>query len=1047
MGRLKSIWEVKDLREKLEREPSRKLPCIVVSNGTCGQARGSAKVVKAFQTKIKRHNLQNKVMIRITGCHGFCEVEPNIIIQPEGIFYQKLKPEDAEEIVGKTVLNDKIIDRLLWQDPESGKKVVYEKDISFFKKQNRLISGNSRFVDPTSIDDYMAIGGYSALCKVISDFSSQEVINEIKNAGLRGRGGAGFPTGIKWELCRKAKGDIKYIICNADEGDPGAYMDRSLLEGNPHSVIEGMIIGAYAIGANEGIVYVRNEYPLAVKNVGIAIEQARKYGFLGEDILGTGFSFDIKIAKGAGAFVCGEETALIASIEGRRGEPRQRPPFPAQKGLWRKPTNINNVESWANVPFIIQKGAKWYSKIGSNGCKGTKIFSLVGKINNTGLVEVPMGMPLWEIIYDIGGGIPGGKKFKAVQTGGPSGGCIPTELLNLPVDYEKLTEVGSIMGSGGMIVMDENTCMVDIAKYFLNFLKDESCGKCLACREGIDRMFEIVTDISEGRGTLEQLDLLEELARVVKDASMCGLGQTASNPVLSTLTYFRDEYLAHIKYKRCEAAVCKEIISSPCQHTCPIDTEAPVYISYIAKKEFTKALEVIRKDNPLPSVCSRVCHHPCESKCQSGEEGEPIAIRSLKRFVSDYGIKNQKAASRKQKRPTIQKKVAIVGSGPAGLTAGYYLAQKGYLVTIFEALPVVGGMLSVAIPEYRLPREILNFDIENIKDSGITIKTNVKIGKDLSINDLFKKGYKAIFIATGAHKSLKLGISDENISDVIPSMKFLTRVNLGKTVKIGKRVGVIGGGNSAVDAARVANRMEGCDRVTIMYRRTRLEMPAFKEEVDAAIEEGIDIHFLSAPVRILTENGKFKGVECIRMKLGDIDKSGRRRPVPIEGSEFTIKLDNLIVAIGEKPDLSFLSKDIEISKWNTIVVDPETLSTNRERIFAGGDVVTGSNTVVDAIASGKLVAESIDKYLRGESLAREYKVTRPSIYIEPGELTEKEIAEAKRPKMPCLKVERRVNNFKEIELGFTQKMTVKEARRCLRCDLETEDGKKAVGRE
>jgi len=558
--KLKKIEDLRRLREKLIEQRAAKKSWVIISSGTCGLARGSGKVIQAFKDVVKKYNLEDKINLRITGCHGFCQAEPNVVISPEGIFYQRIKPEDAEEIVVETVLKRKIIPRLLYVDPQSGERIIYKKDIPFYKKQRRLLLENNLMVDPKNINDYLAIGGYEALSKVFAGMSSEEVIEEIKKSGLRGRGGAGFPTGKKWEACRRAKGDIKYVICNADEGDPGAYMDRSLLEGNPHSILEGMLIGAYAIGASEGFIYVRDEYPLAVENVTIAINQAKEYGLLGKNILGSGFNFEIKINRGAGAFVCGEETALMASIEGRKGEPRQRPPFPAQKGLWGKPTNINNVETWANVPLIISKGADWYSRIGTDKSKGTKIFSLVGKINNTGLVEIPIGMTLREIIYEIGGGIPDNKKFKAVQTGGPSGGCIPKELLDLPVDYETLTKAGSIMGSGGMIVMDEDTCMVDVAKYFLNFLREESCGKCLSCREGIQRMYEIVTDISEGKGKEGDIELLEKLANVVKDASMCGLGQTGANPVLSTIRYFRDEYEAHIKYKRCPAAVCKEII-------------------------------------------------------------------------------------------------------------------------------------------------------------------------------------------------------------------------------------------------------------------------------------------------------------------------------------------------------------------------------------------------------------------------------------------------------------------------------------------------------
>ena len=1040
MKKLKSIKEFDEIRGNLIEQGRKERLCITISSGTCGQARGSASVVKAFEEKLKSNGWRDKVSMRVTGCHGFCEVEPTVLIYPEGILYQKVKPEDADQIISETVINHRIIDRLLYSDPVTKQKSVHEEEIPFYQKQNRLIMGNNRFVDPTKIEDYLAIGGYSAFRKVLSSMTSEQVISEVKKSGLRGRGGGGFPTGFKWEFCKKAKGETKYLICNADEGDPGAYMDRSLLEGNPHSVLEGILIGAFATGAKEGYIYVRNEYPLAVKNVSIAIDQAKEYGLLGEDILGSGFDFDLKIVRGAGAFVCGEETALIASIEGKLGEPRQRPPYPVQKGLWGKPTNINNVETWANVPLIINKGAEWYSKIGTEKSKGTKIFSLVGKINNTGLVEVPMGITLREIIEDIGGGIPRGKKFKAVQTGGPSGGCMPSKLLDLLVDYDRLTEVGSMMGSGGMVVMDEDTCMVDVAKYFLNFLKDESCGKCFTCREGIIRMLEIVTDITDGKGKPGDIELLEELAKAVKDTTLCGLGQTAPNPVLSTLRYFRDEYEAHVKYKRCPAVVCKKIISSPCQHTCPIGQEACVYIALIAKGEFEKALEIIRKENPLPSVCARVCHHPCEFKCQAGESGDPIAIRTLKRFATDYGLTHGIKPKVKFQK-TKDQKVAIIGSGPAGLTCGFYLAQKGYEVTIFEALPIPGGMLAVGIPEHRLPKKILNADIEAIKNAGVTIKANQALGKDFSLDNLFKNGYKAAFISTGAHKSWKLGIPGEDGEGVLESMEFLTTVNLDKEVKIGKKVGIIGGGNAAVDSARVANRLKDCEKVTIIYRRTKVEMPAFKEEVESALEEGIDIQFLTAPVKVLRKKGKLTGIECIRMELGEPDESGRRRPVPITGSEFEIELDTLIPAIGEQPDLSFLGEHdrVSVSNKGTIVVDPETFATNKEGIFAGGDVVTGANTVVEAMAAGKVASESIDKYLRGESLTRVYEVTKPSIFVEALELTEEELAQLKRIEMPTLSAEERSKNFKEVELGFDEKMAMKEARRCLRCELEPEE--------
>lgn len=1040
------IDKIKEIRAKILQARKNRKRCITVCGGTGCHAYGCIKVAQSFEKEINKQNLQGSVDLRMTGCHGFCERGPIVVIQPDGIFYQRIQPKDVKAVILETVKNKKIIDRFLYVDPVTGEKIVHEKDVPFYQKQKRIIFGNNGLIDPTEINDYITVEGYSALSKVLSSMTPKEVIEEIKKSGLRGRGGAGFPTGSKWEISSKSQSDTKYIVCNCDEGDPGAYMDRSLLEGNPHSIIEGMLIGAYAIGAKEGYVYVRDEYPLAVKNVSIAIEQAKEYSLLGDNILGTEFSFDIHVSKGAGAFVSGEESALLASIEGRIGIPKQRPPYPAQRGLWGKPTNINNVETWANVPLIINKGASWYSQIGTKGSKGTKIFSLVGKINNTGLVEVPMGMTLRKIIFEIGGGIPQDKEFKAVQTGGPSGGCIPKKLIDLPIDYESLTQAGSMMGSGGMIVMDEKTCMVDVAKYFLNFLRDESCGKCISCREGTQRMWEIVKDISEGKGKEEDLVLLKELAPIVKSASMCGLGQTAANPVLSTLRYFENEYEEHIKYKKCSALVCKEIVSSPCQYICPTDQEASVYIALIAQEKFKEAMDIIRKDNPLPIVCGRVCHHPCETACRAGEIGEPIAIRALKRFVIDWSIANGYKTQPTLEAPK-KERVAVVGSGPAGLTASYYLSQKGYQVTIYESLPVPGGMLAIAIPDHRLPKKILNFDIENIIDSGVTLKTNMTLGKDFSIDDLFKQGYKAVFVAIGAHKPMKLNIPGEETQGVIQALELLRVVNLGEKIELGERVGIIGGGNAAVDAARVAIRNKNCKKVTILYRRTRKEMPAFQEEIESAIEEGVEIQFLVAPSKVLTKNGKIFGLECIRMKLGDLDASGRRRPIPIEGSEFKVKLDTLIPAIGERPDISFLTdKDkLNTTKWETLVADEKNLATNREGVFAGGDVVTGPRTVVEAIASGKIAAQSIEKYLEGKSLEREYNLTRPSIYVKPIELTEEEKEKAKRPKMPKLPKKSRKKNFREVELGLTKEGAIREARRCLRCDLETEDAKKAIG--
>lgn len=560
--RLGSPYELDQLRNHIlaQRDPNQL--CIVTTMGTCGLARGSAEVMAAIINKLEELGIKDAIRLRKTGCQGFCQIEPVVVVYPERVVYQQVTPADVPEII-ESVANNKVIERLLYRDPATGEKIVHEFDIPFYSKQNRQLLDNNRFLDPLEIDDYLAVGGYSALSKALFHMSPEAIIGEVGKSGLRGRGGAGFPTARKWESCRQAAAldGTRYVICNADEGDPGAYMDRSLLEGNPHSVIEGMVIGAYAIGSHSGYVYVRHEYPLAVANLSVALRQARDYGFLGRDILGSGFNFDIKISRGGGAFVCGESTALMASLEGKIGEPREKHIHTVVSGLNGRPTNLNNVETWANVPLIINRGGNWFSGIGTDGSKGTKIFSLVGKINNTGLVEVPMGITLKDIIFDIGGGIPGGKKFKAVQTGGPSGGCIPEGLLHLPVDFDRLTEVGSMMGSGAMIVMDESTCMVDMARYFVKFLTEESCGKCVPCREGLDRLLDILTDITEGRGKEGDIELLEELGGFMRELSLCGLGTTAPNPVLSSIRYFRDEYEAHIKEKRCPAGVCKTLIT------------------------------------------------------------------------------------------------------------------------------------------------------------------------------------------------------------------------------------------------------------------------------------------------------------------------------------------------------------------------------------------------------------------------------------------------------------------------------------------------------
>ncbi|MDZ7843978.1 MAG: NADH-quinone oxidoreductase subunit NuoF [Anaerolineales bacterium] len=593
-GKLNNPSELEQMRGHILSSRDLNQTQIIVCAGTGCSASGALDVKKALEEAIETAEIEIPVETKISGCRGFCEQGPLVSILPENILYTQVKPKDASKIVQKNLIDDDVAKYLLYRDPETRKRLVHEEDIPFYKEQQRLLLADSGEIDPTSFEDYLAVGGYKALSKALQEMHPEEIIQEIQKAGLRGRGGAGFPTGKKWELCRASEGAIKYVICNADEGDPGAFQDRSLMEANPHSVLEGLIIGAYAIGASKGYLYIRHEYPLAVERLEIAVESARNYGLIGKNILGTGFDFEIAIQYGAGAFVCGEETALMASIEGDVGEPRTRPPYPTEKGLWDKPTNINNVKTWASVPYIINKGADWYAQIGTENSKGTTIFSLVGKVKNTGLVEVPLGITLRSLIEDIGGGFPQGTALKAVQTGGPSGGCIPERLWDLPIDYESLQEVGSIMGSGGLIVMDERTCMVDLARYFMEFSRFESCGKCSSCREGSKRMLEVLDYITRGYGEEGDIELLEKYGEAVKEASLCGLGKTIPNPVLTTIRYFRDEYEAHIQEKRCPAGVCKDLV------TYSID----------------------------PEKCTgcHLCYDPCPSDSISGKQKEPHKI-------------------------------------------------------------------------------------------------------------------------------------------------------------------------------------------------------------------------------------------------------------------------------------------------------------------------------------------------------------------------------------------------------------------------------------
>lgn len=1052
MNRLSSLDEFVTFRQRImsERSFREHQTTLTVSAGTCGQASGANDIIRVIKRYIIEQNLRDRIALRITGCQGFCELEPFILVEPGRHLYPKLTMEQVPRVIEAAV--KRLIDKeLIYQDPRDGRQYLEQDEIPFFRKQTRVLMSANEKLDPIRILAYIENSGYAALEKVLLRNTPQWVIDEVKASGLRGRGGAGFPTGIKWERAAASKSGRreKYIVCNADEGDPGAYMDRSLLEGNPHAILEGMIIAAFAIGATKGIIYVRSEYPLAIKHTLIALDQARALGLLGDNVLGTGWPFDIAIVRGAGAFVCGEETALIRSVEGYMGEPRQRPPYPIQRGINGCPTCINNVETLANIPVIVNRGGAEYAAVGVPGNTGTKIFSLVGKIKNTGLVEVPLGIPIKEVVYDIGGGPVNGGKIKAVQTGGPSGGCIPASMFDLPISYDSLTKAGSIMGSGGMIVMDENTCMVDVAKYFMNFLQDESCGKCYTCRKGTQRMWEILDDISRGKATMTDLDLLEELALVVRDTTMCGLGQSAANPVLSTIRYFRREYERHILDRRCDAFVCKDLVGAPCQTACPLNTRAWEYVAHIGRGEYEQAYTVIREANPFPSVCARVCHHPCESRCRAGQSGgDPVAIRNLKRFITDRIDPSTYRPERVAWPGNDVPRVAVVGSGPAGLTAAHYLSLQGVRVTVFEAEDKPGGMLTCVIPTYRLPRETVEKEIDSLIDDNIELKCGMALGEDFSVDSLQKEGYQAILLAMGAHQSRPLQIENENVDGVYPSITFLKAFNIERQSLAKGWVGVIGGGNSALDAARMALRQKDVNGVTILYRRTRDEMPAFAEEIEAADQEGIHIRTLVSPVRIVSRGGTVVGLECLRNELGEPDSSGRRRPVPVQGSNHVVNLDTVIVAIGEDSGVDCIgpahSSGIETTSNHTVGVDAHTMLTNRPGVFAAGDVVTGPNTVVDAIAAGKRAAEMIRRYLLHDDLTRPHsEPNTPRNYIEPPTLELGFEVDEVRVETPRASIEWRKRNFAEVEVSLSVEEAYREAHRCLRCDLEFTRPRKA----
>lgn len=1019
---------------------------ISVHMGTCGISSGADKVLDTLSKELISSG-RHDILITTSGCAGICNYEPLITVErvdEEPVKYAQVSVERARAIFKEHVINGQINSEWVfargWEQRERDFEGVpgataafspHIREIPFFGMQQPVVMKNRGLIQAEKIEEYIAMDGYFAAAKALHQMEPDEIINEVKRSGIRGRGGAGFPTGMKWQFAAGSKNDTKYVLCNADEGDPGAFMDRCVLESDPHSVIEGMIIAAKAIGSHQGYIYCRAEYPLAVSMLNRAIGQARELGLLGENICNSGFGFDLEVYRGAGAFVCGEETALMTSIEGKRGVPRPRPPFPAIEGLWKKPSILNNVETLSNIPQIILKGGKWYASIGTRKSKGTKVFALTGDVKNVGLVEVPMGTSIGTIINEIGGGIPNGKKFKAVQLGGPSGGCVPVQHLNAPVDYESIIKLGAIVGSGGMIVMDEDKCVVDIARFFMEFCRDESCGKCTPCRVGTRKMLEILTRICEGNGEKGDIETLERWAGIIQNTALCGLGQTAPNPVLSTLRYFREEYEAHIYKKHCTAAVCQAIVKAPCRHTCPIGMNVPGYIALIRAGRLDDAYRVLLKTNPFPSVCGRVCDHKCEIKCRRATVDMPLSIKNLKRFVTDTTSRPPV----ERISPVHKETVAVIGAGPSGLTVAKGLTLRGYGVTIFEQFSEPGGMLRWGIPAYRLPREILKKEIDDILNLGIGLKCNTRVGADISWTEIRRK-FDAIYLATGIHQSMPMDMIDSRLDGVWGAIEFLRKVNSDDPPHMGKSVAVVGGGNSAIDAARSALRL-GAKEVTILYRRGRQDMPALEEEICAAVAEGIKLRFMVTPLRTEGINGRLLSLICQNMIFGDFDISARRKSVPIPGDEFTLSLDQLIIAIGQQPIHPFSLEEagIQIAKTGLIEVEKDTMTvTSAPMVFAGGDAVTGPDTVVQAIASGHESAREIDEAIRKQNGGELYLC--PEDEIEIPSIVDEEIQEMQRVPMREAECGQRTGDFREVELGFSMEEALREARRCVRCDIE-----------
>ena len=1030
-------------------------PWISVGVGTCGVGNGAEEVFAALAEGAEAG--KQPIKVRRVGCFGFCAAEPVVMAYRPGkplLLFADVKAAKAGALV-KGLADDEAFGKIAklaeakiehWDfrthTVTFGADFPFLpswKELAFFKGQEKLVLRDCGLIDPERIEEYIGIGGYGGLVKALTAMSPDAIIDEVKASGLRGRGGAGFPTWKKWRIMRDnvlANQGEAYVICNADEGDPGAYMNRNEIESDPHMLIEGIIIGAYAMGATKGIVYVRAEYPLAVKRLEKALEQARSAGLLGRNILGTKFSFDLSIVTGAGAFVCGEETALIASIEGKAGRPSPRPPFPAQKGLYGRPTTISNVETWCNVPLIVSRGSEYFAGFGTPTSTGTKVFSFVGKVRNTGLVELPLGSTLESAVYGMCEGMGPKKKIKGLQSGGPSGGCIPASLFKTPIDYEHLNELGAIMGSGGMVVMDQDNCMVDVARYFIGFTASESCGKCTPCREGTSQMLNILQGVADGEASEQDLKTLESIALSVKDSALCGLGQTAANPVLTTLKYFRDEYIQHIKAKRCPAGICENLYVALCESSCPLHMNIPGYLELLKENRIEDAFELTLRENPLPGSLGRICHFHCRMRCRRDMLDEPVSQGEIHRYLADsmYKMGREKSIYNrlmKEKLPATGKRIAIVGAGPAGLAAAFWLSRLGHEVTVYDAEGEAGGILRWGIPAYRLPKDMLKKEISFIQKLGARFIFNTKMETREQWQRLLDAS-DAVIVAAGASREMALGIPGETLAGVIPAGEFLQRISESHKLKVGSEVVVVGGGNSAIDAARSALRLGA--HVTLVYRRARSDMPANAEELNGALEEGVTLTCMTQPVEALSDGKadkpKVVALKVQRMKAGPVDATGRPTPVPTDDF-YEIPCDSIIVAIGEKVGIGGLDGiEVALERDGRVKADPYSLRSTNPKVYACGDAAMGPATAAEAMGQARTVSEVLDEALVGEKRFQklfrsfEYKMEVPV-----------KLTKAKMTKAIFIPVDARKSNFMEISLGYTGEQARIEAERCLRCDV------------